>query len=59
MYCALSGAPLTSVLTSFVYCSVVRGTMQSTVALKSRCSAGAPDSPVRYSGATLEKPEGG
>jgi hypothetical protein len=25
----------------------------------SRCSAGAPDSPVNYSGATLLKPEGG
>jgi hypothetical protein len=57
-HCSLSGAPLTSVLTSAVNCSAVRGTVQSTVALKSRCSAGAPDSPVNYSGATLEKPEG-
>jgi hypothetical protein len=32
--------------------------MQSTVALESCCSVGAPDSPVNYSGATLQKPEG-
>jgi hypothetical protein len=31
--------------------------VQSTVALESRCSAGAPDSPVNYSGASCEKPE--
>jgi hypothetical protein len=55
--CSLSGAPLTSTLTSAPNCSAVRGTVQSTVALKSRCSAGAPDSPVNYRGATPEKPE--
>jgi hypothetical protein len=33
--------------------------MQSTVAPKSRCSAGAPDSPVNYSGVTPENPESG
>jgi hypothetical protein len=33
--------------------------LQSTVALASRCSAGAPESPVNYSGAALLKPEGG
>jgi hypothetical protein len=27
--------------------------------LASRCSAGTPDSPVDYSGAALQKPEGG
>jgi hypothetical protein len=32
--------------------------MQSTVALESRCSAGAPVSPVNYSGARPQKPEG-
>jgi hypothetical protein len=32
--------------------------MQSTVALKSRCSAVTPDSPVNYSEAMPEKPEG-
>jgi hypothetical protein len=57
-HCSLSGAPLTSTLTSATNCSGVRGTVQSTVAPKSRCSAGAPDSPVNYSGAALEKPEG-
>jgi hypothetical protein len=46
--CSLSGAPLTSVLTSAANCSVVRGTVQSTVAPKSRCSADAPDSPVAH-----------
>jgi hypothetical protein len=57
-HCLLSGAPLTSSLTSAANCSADRGTVQSTVALKSRCSTGAPDSPVNYSGATPEKPEG-
>jgi hypothetical protein len=32
-HCLLSGAPLTSALTSAVNCSAVRGTVQSTVAL--------------------------
>jgi hypothetical protein len=58
MHCSLSGAPLTSVLTSAAYCSC-QGTVQSTVALESRCSAGAPDSPGNYSGARPQKPEGG
>jgi hypothetical protein len=35
-HCSLSGAPLTSALTSAANCSAVRGTMQSTVALESR-----------------------
>jgi hypothetical protein len=55
----LSGAPLTSALTSAANCSAVRGTVQSTVPRRSRCSAGASDSPVNYSGAALEKPESG
>jgi hypothetical protein len=33
--------------------------LEPTVALPSRCSAGALDSPVNYSGAALLKPEGG
>jgi hypothetical protein len=33
--------------------------VQSTVALESRCSAGAPDSPVNYSGVRPQKPEDG
>jgi hypothetical protein len=44
----LSDAPLTSALKSATNCSAVRGTVQSTVALKSHCSAGAPDSPVAH-----------
>jgi hypothetical protein len=45
-HCSLSGAPLTSALTSVANCSAVRATMQSTVAPKSHCSAGTPDRPV-------------
>jgi hypothetical protein len=33
--------------------------LQSTIARFSRCSAGAPDSPVNYSGVRLLKPESG
>jgi hypothetical protein len=47
-HCLLSGAPLTSVLTSAANYSAVRGTVQSTVAPKSRCSAVTPDSPVAH-----------
>jgi hypothetical protein len=43
-HCSLSGAPLTTALTSAANCSAVRGTVQSTVAPKSRCSAVTPDS---------------
>jgi hypothetical protein len=32
--------------------------LQAIVALPSRCSVGAPDSPVNYSGARPQKPEG-
>jgi hypothetical protein len=54
-HCSLFGAPLTSAMN----CSAVKGTMQSTVAPKSRCSAGTPDSPVNYSRVAVEKPEAG
>jgi hypothetical protein len=37
---------------------VCRRPLELTVALDSRCCAGAPDSPVNYSGAALQKPEG-
>jgi hypothetical protein len=47
-HCSFTGAPLTSALTSAANCSAVRGTMQSTVAPKSHCSAGAPDSLVAH-----------
>jgi hypothetical protein len=56
-HCSLSSVPLTSALTSAANCSPVRGTVQSTVTPKSRCSAVTPNSPVNYSGAALEKPE--
>jgi hypothetical protein len=41
------------------HCSCGRRLLQPTVALSSRCSTSAPDSPVNYSGAALVKPEGG
>jgi hypothetical protein len=53
-HCSLSGAPLTSAMTSVAYCSAVRGTVQSTVARRSHCSAGAPDSPVAHTGQSGE-----
>jgi hypothetical protein len=62
MYCSLSGAPLATALTSactVLHCSRSQLLLQSTVARRSCCSAGAPDSPVNFSGARLEKPEGG
>jgi hypothetical protein len=42
----VSGAPLTSVPTSAVHCSVVRGIVAVDRCAGSRYSAGAPDSPV-------------
>jgi hypothetical protein len=61
-YCSLSGAPLATALTSArtaLHCSRSQRLLQSTVARRSRCSAGAPDSLVNYSRARPEKPEGG
>jgi hypothetical protein len=55
----LSGAPLTSALTSGVHYSRTVHASESTVARVSRCSAGAPDSLVNYSGVRLEKPKSG
>jgi hypothetical protein len=40
------------------HCSFCRRPLEVTVALPSRCSAGAPDSPVNYSGARPPKPKG-
>jgi hypothetical protein len=54
-----SGAPLTSALTSGAHCSRTVHGSKSTVVRVSFCSAGAPDSPVNYSGARIEKPESG
>jgi hypothetical protein len=58
----VSSAPLTggSALTRTVaHYSSESSVLQATVALSSRCFAGAPDSPVNYSGARPEKPESG
>jgi hypothetical protein len=44
---------------SAAHCSVRQVLLQSTVALDSRYSTGAPDSPVNYSGERLKKPESG
>jgi hypothetical protein len=60
-HCLLSGAPSGVALTLHelsAHCSRCRRPLESTVALLSRCSAGTPDSPVNYSGAALQKPEG-
>jgi hypothetical protein len=46
--CSLSGAPLTLRSDSSVHCSSVQQLLQSTVVQSSRCSAGAPDSPVPH-----------
>ena len=57
-HCSLSGAPSGAALTLrelSAHCS----RLQATIARSSRCSAGAPDSPVNYSGARPEKPESG
>jgi hypothetical protein len=58
-HCLVSGAPLTSVLTSTAHCSAVRGTVAVDRCAGSHYSAGVPDSPVIYSGVRLEKPESG
>jgi hypothetical protein len=57
-HCAVSGPSLTggSALPRTVH--LILQLLQATVARSSRCSAGAPDSPVNYRGARLEKPEG-
>jgi hypothetical protein len=52
-----SGAALTLRELS-AHCSRCRRPLESTVALGSCCSAGTPDSPVNYSGAAVQKPEG-
>jgi hypothetical protein len=57
-----SGAPLTggsALPRTVAHCSSDSSAFAATVARSSRCSAGAPDSPVNYSGARSEKPEGG
>jgi hypothetical protein len=61
-HCLLSGAPSGAALTLHelsAHCSRCKRPLESTVALASRCSTGTPDSLVNYSGAALQKPEGG
>jgi hypothetical protein len=58
MHCSLSGAPLTSVLTSAVYCSAVKALCNRPLRWRVVAPLGAPDSLVNYSGARPEKPEG-
>jgi hypothetical protein len=58
---SLSGAPSGIALTLrelSTHCSLISRPLESTVALASRCSACTPDSPVNYSGAWIQKPEG-
>ena len=55
---SLSGAPLT-LRTLFFTAHLSQRLLQSTVARCIHCSAGAPDSPVNYSGVRLLKPESG
>jgi hypothetical protein len=58
----LSGAPSGAALTLrelSAHYSRCRWPLELTVALASRCSGGTPDSPVNYSGAALQKHEGG
>jgi hypothetical protein len=57
--CSLSGAPLTPALTSACTVHSLFTLLQTTVALLAVASLGAPDSSVNYSGAALQKPEGG
>jgi hypothetical protein len=65
MHCSLSGAPLTSALTSAAncscqgHCAVDRYAGEPLLRWCTGQSGGTPDSPVNYSRATLEKPEGG
>jgi hypothetical protein len=60
-HCSLSGAPSGTALTLrelSAHCSRCRRPLESIVALGSRCSGDPPDSPVNYSGARPQKPEG-
>jgi hypothetical protein len=56
-HCSLSGAPSGAALT-LRELSAHYSHLQATVGVDSRCSTGTPDSPVNYSGAALQKPEG-
>jgi hypothetical protein len=61
-HCSLSGAPsggCSGFARTVPHCSTFAGVRCSRPLRWSRCSAGAPDSPVNYSGVTFLKPEGG
>jgi hypothetical protein len=60
-HCSLSGAPSGAALTLrelSAHCSAFAGVRWSRPLRWSRCSAVTPDSPVNYSGARPQKPEG-
>jgi hypothetical protein len=60
-HCSLSGVPSGAALILrklSAHCSAFAGVRWSRPLRWSRCSADAPDSPVNYSGAALQKPEG-
>jgi hypothetical protein len=60
-HCSLSGAPSGADFTLCelsAHCSRCRRPLESIVVLRSHCSTGKPVSPVNYSGADLQKPEG-
>jgi hypothetical protein len=57
--CSLPGAPLTPALTSVCTVHALFTLLQTTAALIVVAPLGAPDSPMNYSGAALQKPEGG
>jgi hypothetical protein len=60
-HCSLSGAPSGAALTLHelsTHCSAFAGVRWSRPLRWSHCSAGTPDSPVNYSGAAVQKPEG-
>jgi hypothetical protein len=54
---SLFGVPLSLRSDSAAHYSSVLQLLQSTIAQSSYCSAGAPDSPVNYSGVRLKKPK--
>jgi hypothetical protein len=56
-YCSVSGASLTTALTSACTVHTLFTLLQTAVALLAVAPHGAPDSPVNYSGAALQKPE--
>jgi hypothetical protein len=58
MSCRLSGAPPRVCSDLCAHCSALNAVAVDRCARSSHCSAGTPDSPVNYSGAPSEFPEG-